>query len=94
MGSDSIDLLDCKCCLFVNSVCLFEQYDAIGWAPKEYNPDEKQNNNLEPQNDGSAAHSGFVWDEKSGYYYDAASGFYYDGNTGKSAVYCRGFAKL
>jgi RNA-binding protein 5/10 len=37
---------------------------------------------LEPKNDGSAAHSRFVWDEKSGYYYDSASGFYYDGNTG------------
>jgi hypothetical protein len=65
-----------------NSFCLSDQYDAIGWAPKEYNPDEKHNNNLEPKKDGSAANSGFVWDEKSGYYYDSASGFYYDGNTG------------
>jgi hypothetical protein len=65
-----------------NSFCLSDQYDAIGWAPKEYNPDEKHNNNLEPKKDGSAANSEFVWDEKSGYYYDSASGFYYDGNTG------------
>ncbi|KAK3153231.1 hypothetical protein QOZ80_2BG0169540 [Eleusine coracana subsp. coracana] len=67
----------------IEAASFAQQYDAIGWAPKEYNPDEKQNNNLEPQKDGSAAaHSGFVWDEKSGYYYDSASGFYYDGNTG------------
>lgn len=82
----SINLSYCICCLLINFFCLSEQYDAIGWAPKEYNPDEKQSNNLEPQKDGSAAHPGFVWDEKSGYYYDSASGFYYDGNTGNSAV--------
>ncbi|PIA32593.1 hypothetical protein AQUCO_04400055v1 [Aquilegia coerulea] len=66
------------------------QYDAVGWAPKEYNPDEKQSvggqeqgsGQHAPQKDGSAPQSGFVWDEASGYYYDAASGFYYDGNTG------------
>ncbi|KAJ0984915.1 hypothetical protein J5N97_003271 [Dioscorea zingiberensis] len=64
-----------------------QQYDVIGWAPKEYNPDEKQstgrlekNRNDEAQKDGATPHYGFVWDEKSGYYYDAASGFYYDGN--------------
>jgi hypothetical protein len=61
-----------------------DQYDAIGWAPKEYNPDDKQNSNSESQKDGGTAQSGFVWDEKSGYYYDSASGFYYDGTTGKS----------
>ncbi|CAL5060086.1 unnamed protein product [Urochloa decumbens] len=66
----------------IEAASFAQQYDAIGWAPKEYNPDEKQNNNLESQKDGSAAQSGFVWDEKSGYYYDSASGFYYDGNTG------------
>lgn len=66
------------------------QYDAVGWAPKEYNPDDKQSNSgkeqiggkVAVQNDGSAPQSGFVWDEASGYYYDASSGFYYDGNTG------------
>lgn len=66
------------------------QYDAVGWAPKEYNPDDKQSTSrqeqigggLPDQNNGSASESGFVWDEASGYYYDAASGFYYDGNTG------------
>ena len=65
------------------------QYDAVGWAPKEYNPDEKQSafgneqsGTGEAQQSGLAPQSGFVWDEKSGYYYDAASGFYYDGNTG------------
>jgi len=61
-----------------------DQYDAIGWAPKEYNPDDKQNSNSESQKDGGTTQSGFVWDEKSGYYYDSASGFYYDGTTGKS----------
>lgn len=70
------------------------QYDAVGWAPKEYNPDDKQPASGQQQgaeaagqNDGSAPQSGFVWDEASGYYYDAASGFYYDPNTGLS-VYC------
>lgn len=70
--------------------CFHPQYDAVGWAPKEYNPDDKQSTggqdrgNGDPagQKDGSAPQSGFVWDETSGYYYDAASGFYYDGNTG------------
>ncbi|KAJ1269436.1 hypothetical protein BS78_07G211800 [Paspalum vaginatum] len=66
----------------IEAASFAQQYDAIGWAPKEYNPDDKQNSNSESQKDGSAAQSGFVWDEKSGYYYDSASGFYYDGNTG------------
>ncbi|TVU32711.1 hypothetical protein EJB05_24459 [Eragrostis curvula] len=66
----------------IEAASFAQQYDAIGWAPKEYTADEKQNSNLEPQKEGSAAQSGFVWDEKSGYYYDSASGFYYDGNTG------------
>lgn len=68
------------------------QYDAVGWAPKEYNPDDKQpasrqeqiDGKVQVQNDSSAPQAGFVWDEASGYYYDAASGFYYDGNTGLS----------
>lgn len=66
------------------------QYDAVGWTPKEYNPDDKQSTSgqeqiggeIAVQHDGSAPQSGFVWDEASGYYFDAASGFYYDGNTG------------
>ncbi|KAF0919438.1 hypothetical protein E2562_029464 [Oryza meyeriana var. granulata] len=66
----------------IEAASFSQQYDAVGWAPKEYNPDDKLNSNSEPQNDGSAPQSGFVWDEKSGYYYDSASGFYYDGNTG------------
>lgn len=70
-------------------MCFIFQYDAVGWAPKEYNPDDKQltaaaeqNGNTESQMGGSAPQAGFVWDEKSGYYYDASSGFYYDGNSG------------
>ncbi|PWZ09449.1 hypothetical protein Zm00014a_026009 [Zea mays] len=68
----------------IEAASFAQQYDAIGWAPKEYNPDDKQNSNFESQkDDGSGtAQSGFVWDEKSGYYYDSASGFYYDGTTG------------
>ncbi|XP_026657997.2 SUPPRESSOR OF ABI3-5-like isoform X2 [Phoenix dactylifera] len=73
----------------IEAATFAQQYDAVGWAPKEYNPDEKQstsaleqNTKVEAQKGGSAPQSGFVWDEKSGYYYDAASGFYYDGNTG------------
>lgn len=74
-----------------NASCFWAiQYDAVGWAPKEYNPEDKQSTSgpehiggeVAVQNDGSAPQSGFVWDEASGYYYDAASGFYYDGNSG------------
>lgn len=67
----------------------FNQYDSVGWAPKEYNPDDKQSiaqgqagAEVTAHKDALAPQSGFVWDEASGYYYDAASGFYYDGNTG------------
>ncbi|CAL9072409.1 unnamed protein product [Musa textilis] len=73
----------------IEAATFAQQYDAVGWTPKEYNPDQKQsttgfeqNSKAEVQRGGSAPQSGFVWDEKSGYYYDAASGFYYDGNTG------------
>ncbi|KAG8659820.1 hypothetical protein MANES_02G081900v8 [Manihot esculenta] len=73
----------------IEAAAFAQQYDAVGWAPKEYNPDDKSASAPEQnggeatvQKDGSAPQSGFVWDEASGYYYDAASGFYYDGNTG------------
>ncbi|KAG6494235.1 hypothetical protein ZIOFF_049254 [Zingiber officinale] len=72
----------------IEAATFAQQYDAVGWAPKEYNPDKKQStaglgqSNAEALEHGSAPQSGFVWDDKSGYYYDAASGFYYDGNTG------------
>jgi RNA-binding protein 5/10 len=66
-------------------VYLYDQYDAVGWAPKEYNTDDKPNSNSDSQKDDSASQSGFVWDEKSDYYFDSSSGFYYDGNTGKYA---------
>ncbi|CAK9173357.1 unnamed protein product [Ilex paraguariensis] len=73
----------------IEAATFAQQYDAVGWAPKEYNPDDKQSaggqeqrGELAGQKDASAPQSGFVWDEASGYYYDAASGFYYDGNTG------------
>ncbi|XP_043721803.1 SUPPRESSOR OF ABI3-5-like isoform X2 [Telopea speciosissima] len=73
----------------IEAATFAQQYDAVGWAPKEYNPDDKQStggqeqgNSDAGQKDGSAPQTGFVWDEGSGYYYDAASGFYYDGNTG------------
>ncbi|KAA8526580.1 hypothetical protein F0562_008217 [Nyssa sinensis] len=74
----------------IEAATFAQQYDAVGWAPKEYNPDDKQSisgqeqggGELAVQKDASAPQSGFVWDEASGYYYDAASGFYYDGNTG------------
>ncbi|KAF6153992.1 hypothetical protein GIB67_037696 [Kingdonia uniflora] len=67
----------------IEAAAFSQQYDAVGWAPKEYNPDEKQSANGQHQGNSehSAPQSGFVWDEASGYYYDAASGFYYDGNT-------------
>ncbi|XP_030953203.1 SUPPRESSOR OF ABI3-5 isoform X2 [Quercus lobata] len=74
----------------IEAATFAQQYDAVGWTPKEYNPDDKQSTSgqeqiggeIAVQHDGSAPQSGFVWDEASGYYYDAASGFYYDGNTG------------
>ena len=59
----------------------------MGWAPKEYNPDDKQSTAPEQTStEVGAPQSGFIWDEASGYYYDAASGFYYDGNTGTHLV--------
>nr|GEU73272.1 suppressor of ABI3-5 isoform X1 [Tanacetum cinerariifolium] len=70
----------------IEAAAFAQQYDAVGWAPKEYNPDDKQSNGKQDQGgdlkDASAPQAGFVWDEASGYYYDASSGFYYDGNTG------------
>ncbi|KAH8483126.1 hypothetical protein H0E87_027762 [Populus deltoides] len=74
----------------IEAAAFSQQYDAAGWAPKEYNPDDNQSaggqeqagGEITVQKDGSAPQSGFVWDEASGYYYDAASGFYFDGNTG------------
>ncbi|XP_015880130.3 SUPPRESSOR OF ABI3-5 isoform X1 [Ziziphus jujuba] len=73
----------------IEAATFAQQYDAVGWAPKEYNPDDKQSTGGPEQSvaesvqrDGLAPQSGFVWDEASGYYYDASSGFYYDGNTG------------
>ncbi|GKC34370.1 hypothetical protein Tco_1046754, partial [Tanacetum coccineum] len=46
-------------------------YDAVRWAPKEYNPDDKQSNGKQDQigdiKDASAPQAGFVWDESSGY---------------------------
>ncbi|KAM5551275.1 SUPPRESSOR OF ABI3-5 [Rosa sericea] len=74
----------------IEAATFAQQYDAVGWAPKEYNPDDKQSTggkeqsggDLKAEKDGLAPQTGFVWDEASGYYYDASSGFYYDGNTG------------
>ncbi|XP_071696312.1 SUPPRESSOR OF ABI3-5-like isoform X2 [Rutidosis leptorrhynchoides] len=70
----------------IEAAAFSQQYDGVGWAPKEYNPDDKQSNGKQDQSrdptDATAPQSGFVWDEASGYYYDATSGFYYDGNTG------------
>ncbi|XP_010032759.1 SUPPRESSOR OF ABI3-5 isoform X1 [Eucalyptus grandis] len=74
----------------IEAATFAQQYDAVGWAPKEYNPEDKQSTGgqehgsgeISAKNDGSAPQSGFVWDEASGYYYDAASGFYYDGTSG------------
>ncbi|KAG5540050.1 hypothetical protein RHGRI_020326 [Rhododendron griersonianum] len=74
----------------IEAAAFSQQYDAVGWAPKEYNADDKQSTGGQEQGSGvvagpkdaSAPQSGFVWDEASGYYYDATSGFYYDGNTG------------
>ncbi|KQK08667.1 hypothetical protein BRADI_2g43127v3 [Brachypodium distachyon] len=66
----------------IEAASFAQQYDAVGWAPKEYNAEDNLNGNSEFQKDASAPQSGFVWDEKSGYYFDSSSGFYYDGNTG------------
>ncbi|MCL7042501.1 hypothetical protein MKW94_004480 [Papaver nudicaule] len=74
----------------IEAATFAQQYDAVGWAPKEYNPDSKHSAAGQEQVSGEQAdpnfglvpQSGFVWDEASGYYYDASSGFYYDGNSG------------
>ncbi|KAJ3675286.1 hypothetical protein LUZ60_004328 [Juncus effusus] len=63
----------------IEAATFSQQYDSVGWAPKEYNPEHAS---AETNQSAPAVQPGFVWDEKSGYYYDAASGFYYDGNTG------------
>ncbi|THF95584.1 hypothetical protein TEA_023531 [Camellia sinensis var. sinensis] len=72
----------------IEAAAFAQQYDAVGWAPKEYNPDNKQPSGGQEPSGGEVAgpkdayslQSGFVWDEAFGYYYDASSGFYYDGN--------------
>ncbi|XP_010427092.1 PREDICTED: SUPPRESSOR OF ABI3-5 isoform X1 [Camelina sativa] len=74
----------------IEAAAFSQQYDGVGWAPKEYNPNENQTTGeqaqgvgeIESQKGASAPQSGYVWDEASGYYYDAASGYYYDGNSG------------
>uniref|UniRef100_A0A803MIX0 Uncharacterized protein n=1 Tax=Chenopodium quinoa TaxID=63459 RepID=A0A803MIX0_CHEQI len=73
----------------IEAATFAQQYDAVGWAPKEYNPDDRQPVGIQEQGtevagrkEGSAPQAGFVWDEASGYYYDVSSGFYYDSNTG------------
>ncbi|XP_024386380.1 SUPPRESSOR OF ABI3-5 isoform X3 [Physcomitrium patens] len=76
----------------IEAATFAQQYDMIGWAPKEYNPGENAETGLQKiaetdagssgEGDGGAPQSGFVWDEASGYYYDSSSGFYYDGNQG------------
>ncbi|XP_078172276.1 suppressor of abi3-5 isoform X3 [Carex rostrata] len=69
----------------IEAAAFSQQYDAVSWTPKEYNPDNSQPGSASTatqQGGTSAVQAGFVWDEKSGYYYDASSGFYYDGNTG------------
>ncbi|KAI8031943.1 SUPPRESSOR OF ABI3-5 [Camellia lanceoleosa] len=74
----------------IEATAFAQQYDAVGWAPKKYNPDNKQPSGGQEPSGGEVAgpkdayslQSSFVWDEASGYYYDASSGFYYDGNTG------------
>ncbi|KAI5007049.1 hypothetical protein ZWY2020_046997 [Hordeum vulgare] len=66
----------------IEAASFAQQYDAVGWAPKEYNAEDNVDGNSESQKNDSAPQSGFVWDEKSGYYFDSSSGFYYDGNTG------------
>lgn len=76
----------------IEAATFAQQYDMIGWAPKEYNPGENMETGIQKgtesecggvgKGENGAPQSGFVWDEASGYYYDAASGFYYDGNRG------------
>ncbi|KAL7110486.1 hypothetical protein ACP275_05G029100 [Erythranthe tilingii] len=72
----------------IEAATFAQQYDAVGWAPKEYNEDnqssgvQEKDGQVTGQTDPSAPQVGFVWDEASGYYFDASSGFYYDGNTG------------
>ncbi|KAI5069498.1 hypothetical protein GOP47_0015799 [Adiantum capillus-veneris] len=69
----------------IEAATFAQQYDAVGWAPKEYNPDQSKDGGATEggvAETNAAPQAGFVWDEASGYYYDAASGFYYDGHRG------------
>ncbi|XP_024357474.1 SUPPRESSOR OF ABI3-5 isoform X4 [Physcomitrium patens] len=71
----------------IEAATFAQQYDVMGWPPKEYKLCESMDMRVQQGADaeggsGGAPQSSFVWDEASGYYYDASSGFYYDGNRG------------
>ncbi|XAR54852.1 hypothetical protein NMG60_11030164 [Bertholletia excelsa] len=66
----------------IEAATFAQQYDAVGWAPKEYNPDDKQPTGAQEQGGGEVAASGYYYDAASGFYYDGNTGLYYDGNNG------------
>ncbi|KAH9313311.1 hypothetical protein KI387_028346, partial [Taxus chinensis] len=75
----------------IEAATFAQQYDAVGWAPKEYNPDKKQQNGgngtemVEGSSDaGNSApgSSGAGTAPQSGFVWDEASGYYYDSASG------------
>ncbi|XP_057873297.1 SUPPRESSOR OF ABI3-5 isoform X2 [Cryptomeria japonica] len=76
----------------IEAATFAQQYDAVGWAPKEYNPDAKQQNGgngTETRVEGSSdagnsapGSSGAGAAPQSGFVWDEASGYYYDAASG------------
>eukprot|EP01018_Ginkgo_biloba_P025081 Gb_12277 [translate_table: standard] len=77
----------------IEAATFAQQYDAVGWAPKEYNPDEKQQigdkSGMGTQTEESSdagkpttepSEAGTA--PQSGFVWDEASGYYYDAASG------------
>eukprot|EP00252_Welwitschia_mirabilis_P000364 TRINITY_DN1038_c0_g1_i4.p1 TRINITY_DN1038_c0_g1~~TRINITY_DN1038_c0_g1_i4.p1 ORF type:complete len:1007 (+),score=258.07 TRINITY_DN1038_c0_g1_i4:326-3346(+) len=75
----------------IEAATFAQQYDCVGWAPKEYNPDDKQQNenenavlsNTEACSDAvNSANDASQSAPQSGFVWDEASGYYYDAASG------------
>jgi RNA-binding protein 5/10 len=75
----------------IEAATFAQQYDSVGWAPKEYNPDEKQHTEgkrmgtkVESYDAGNSAieSSEGGTAPQSGFVWDEASGYYYDAASG------------
>ncbi|XP_020532017.1 SUPPRESSOR OF ABI3-5 isoform X2 [Amborella trichopoda] len=75
----------------IEAATFAQQYDAVGWAPKEYNPDEKQSAGGGPDKQAEGHAEGGNSTPRmpeggsapqSGFVWDEASGYYYDAASG------------